>query len=230
MSATYREQSKVSPALEEKDPYNKLYARGPRVRLSAEEIRDQALTVSGLLCDSLYGPPVMPWQPAGIWHSPYSSEQWTTSLGKNQYRRALYTFWKRSSPYPSMITFDGASREVCTARRIRTNTPLQALVLLNDSVYTEAARYFAFRMMEGAAGEDAVISKGYEMLLYKPLEARKLEILKKLYDRAYAKFSRDKYTTCEMVGAPGVHDNPETAAYVVVAEALLNLDEVITKS
>ena len=242
MSATYRQQSKVSPALEEKDPYNKLYARGPRVRLSAEEIRDQALTVSGLLCDSLYGPPVMPWQPAGIWHSPYSSEQWTTSLGKNQYRRALYTFWKRSSPYPSMITFDGASREVCTARRIRTNTPLQALVLLNDSVYTEAARYFAFRMEAGLARKsearlrsggdpvDAVISKGYEMLLYKPLEARKLEILKKLYDRAYAKFSRDKYATCEMVGAPGIHDNPETAAYVVIAEALLNLDEVITKS
>ena len=212
------------------------------VRLSAEEIRDQALTVSGLLYDSLFGPPVMPWQPAGIWHSPYSSDQWTTSPGKNQYRRALYTFWKRSSPYPSMITFDGASREVCTARRIRTNTPLQALVLLNDSVYTEAARYFAFRMMEGAAGEwrqrsdgqaggvDAVISKGYELLMYKPLEPRKLEILKQLYDRAYAKFRKDAYATCEMVGAPGVHDNPETAAYVVVAEALLNLDEVITKS
>jgi hypothetical protein len=141
-----------------------------------------------------------------------------------------------------MITFDGASREVCTARRIRTNTPLQALVLLNDSVYTEAARYFAFRMMEGSAGEwrqrsdgqaggvDAVISKGYELLMYKPLEPRKLEILKQLYDRAYAKFRKDAYATCEMVGAPGVHDNPETAAYVVVAEALLNLDEVITKS
>ena len=242
MSATYRQQSTISPALEEKDPYNKLYARGPRVRLSAEAIRDQALTVSGLLYDSLYGAPVMPWQPEGIWHSPYGSDQWTTSRGKNQYRRALYTYWKRSSPYPSMITFDAASREVCTARRIRTNTPLQALVLLNDSVYTEAARYFAFRMMEGSGGEgsqrsdgeagriEAVISKGYEWLMYKPPEARKLEILKQLYDRAYASFSKDGYATCEMVGAPGVHDNPETAAYVVVAEALLNLDEVITKS
>lgn len=229
MSATYRQESKVSPALLEKDPYNKLYARGPRVRLSAEAVRDQALTVSGLLCDSLYGPPVMPWQPAGIWHSPYSSEHWSTSAGKNQYRRALYTFWKRSSPYPSMITFDGSSREVCMARRVRTNTPLQALVTLNDSVYVEAARYFAFRMTAGAAGEDAVIGKGYELLMYKPIAPRKLEILKKLYDVAYAKFSKEEYKTSEMVGAPGPHDNPETAAYVVVAEALLNLDEVITK-
>jgi hypothetical protein len=114
-------------------------------------------------------------------------------------------------------------------------------VTLNDSVYVEAARYLAFRMMDAAGGgavggggavarEDAVIDKGYELLMFKPLEARKLEILKKLYDVAYAKFSKDDYTTCEMVGAPGVHDNPETAAYVVVAEALLNLDEVITKS
>jgi Protein of unknown function (DUF1553)/Protein of unknown function (DUF1549)/Planctomycete cytochrome C len=229
MSATYRQESKVSPALLEKDPYNKLYARGPRVRLSAEEVHDQALIVSGLLCDSLYGPPVMPWQPAGIWHSPYSSELWATSAGKNQYRRALYTFWKRSSPYPSMITFDGSSREVCMARRIRTNTPLQALVTLNDSVYVEAARYFAFRMIDGAAGEDAVIGKGYELLMYKPIAPRKLEILKRLYDVAYAKFSKDEDATCEMVGTPGVHDNPRTAAYVVVAEALLNLDEVITK-
>ena len=230
MSATYRQESKVSPGLLEKDPYNKLYARGPRVRLSAEAVRDQAMSVSGLLYDNLYGPPVMPWQPAGIWHSPYGSEYWVTSPGKNQYRRAIYTFWKRSSPYPSMITFDGASREVCTARRIRTNTPLQALVTLNDSAYVEAARYFAFSMMDGVKGPDAVIGKGYEMLMFKPLEPRKLEILKRLYDVAYAKFSKDDYSTCEMVGAPGVHDNPETAAYVVVAQALLNLDEVITKS
>ncbi len=149
----------------------------------------------------------------------------------------------------------GFQGEVYTARRIRTNTPLQALVLLNDSVYTEAARYLAFRMEAGRAeigqppkaegrqrsdGEarlrsggdpiDAVISKGYEMLMYKPLEARKLEILKALYSDAYAKFSKDADQTCEMAGGPGVHDNPETAAYVVVAEALLNLDEVITKS
>ncbi len=116
------------------------------------------------------------------------------------------------------------------ARRIRTNTPLQALVTLNDSVYVEAARYFAFRMMDGVKGKDAVIGKGYELLMYKPLEPRKLEILKKLYDVAYAKFVKDRDATCEMVGSTGQHDNPETAAYVVVAEALLNLDEVITKS
>jgi hypothetical protein len=242
MSATYRQDSKVSSELLEKDPYNKLYARGPRVRLSAEEVRDQALVASGLLHDSLYGPPVKPWQPAGIWHSPYNGDKWNTSPGGDQYRRALYTFWKRSSPYPSMVAFDGASREICTARRIRTNTPLQALVTLNDSAYLEASRHLAFRMMgtEGdkkgtgddrmGAGVDPVIGKGYELLMYKPIEPAKLAILKKLYDRAYAQFIKDEYKTCEMVGEPGRHDNPETAAYVVVAGALLNLDEVVTKN
>ena len=228
MSATYRQDSKVSNVLLEKDPYNKLYARGPRVRLSAEEIRDQALDASGLLCEKLYGPPVKPWQPAGIWHSPYNGDTWNTSPGMDQYRRAFYTFWKRSSPYPSMIAFDGASREQCTARRIRTNTPLQALVTLNDSAYLDAARHLAFRMM--GADRDQVIGKGYELLMYKPIEPAKMTILKKLYDRAYAEFSRDADKTCEMVGQPGPHDNPETAAYVVVAGALLNLDEVITKN
>jgi hypothetical protein len=146
----------------------------------------------------------------------------------DQYRRAFYTFWKRSSPYPSMIAFDGASREQCTARRIRTNTPLQALVTLNDSAYLDAARHLAFRMM--GAGRDRVIDKGYELLMYKPIEPAKRAILEKLYDRAYAQFSKDTDKTCEMVGQPGPHDNPETAAYVVVAGALLNLDEVVTKN
>lgn len=252
LSATYRQDSRVSPELLEKDPYNKLYARGPRVRLSAEEVRDQALTASGLLYDSLYGPPVKPWQPAGIWHSPYNGAQWNTSPGGDQYRRALYTFWKRSAPYPSMIAFDGASREVCTARRIRTNTPLQALVTLNDSAYLETSRHLAFRMMgteeekePGPGGEkgrkqvaanDAhpdkaqVIAKGYELLMYKPIEPSKLAVLEKLYDKAYAQFAGDEYKTCEMVGEPGIHDDPGTAAYVVVAGALLNLDEVVTKN
>jgi hypothetical protein len=167
-----------------------------------------------------------------------------------------------------MIAFDGASREVCTARRIRTNTPLQALVTLNDSAYLEASRHLAFRMMgtetlddkamnnktinnketapemaadkknpseSGAVAEIGrdnarVIGKGYELLMYKPIEPAKLTALRKLYDKAYARFVRDEYHTCEMVGEPGCHDNPETAAYVVVAGALLNLDEVVTNN
>jgi hypothetical protein len=129
-----------------KDPYNKLLARGPRVRLAAEQVRDQALAVTGLLSNKLYGPSVMPSQPDGIWQSPYSGESWKLSEGEDRYRRALYTYWKRTAPYPSMITFDSPSREFCQLRRLRTNTPLQALVTLNDPVYVEAAQRLAETM------------------------------------------------------------------------------------
>src|SRR5882757_894013 len=146
LSATYREDSRMTPEQLEKDPNNKYYARGVRVRLSAEQVRDQALSVSGLLSPRLYGPSVMPWQPKGIWLSPWNGQDWRKSNGDDQYRRAMYTYWKRTAPYPSMISFDGPAREVCTARRIRTNTPLQALVLLNDSVYLDASRHLAYRL------------------------------------------------------------------------------------
>ena len=141
MSGTYRQSSIVTPELYQKDPNNELYARGPRIRLTAEEIRDQALAVSGL-----YGPGVMPPQPDGVWQSVYSNESWVESKGKDKYRRAIYTYLKRTSPYPSFITFDAGSREVCTIRRTVTNTPLQALVTLNDPVYLEAAYSFAKSM------------------------------------------------------------------------------------
>jgi hypothetical protein len=118
MSATYQQDSKANPDLLEKDPMNRFLARGPRVRLSAEQIRDQALLVSGLLSPKMYGKSVMPYQPDGIWNTPYSSMAWKTSEKDDQYRRALYTYWRRSTPYPSMITFDGANRDICLARRI----------------------------------------------------------------------------------------------------------------
>ena len=143
MSATYRQQSSASPEVIAKDPYNKLLARGPRVRLSAEAVHDQALAVSGLLSAKMYGPSVMPVQPAGIWQSPYDGETWKQSTGEDAHRRALYTYWKRTAPYPSMVTFDSPSREFCQLRRLRTNTPLQALVTLNDPVYVEAAQNLA---------------------------------------------------------------------------------------
>jgi hypothetical protein len=242
MSATYRQDSRLGKAAAEKDPDNRYYARGSRVRLSAEQVRDQALAVSGLLNEKLYGPSVMPWQPRGIWLSPWNGQDWQKSAGSDQYRRAVYTYWKRTAPYPSMISFDGTAREVCMARRIRTNTPLQALVLLNDSVYLEASRHLAYRMLgatSGAAdaGDDArakvvaaAIRKGYEALLLKPIAPVKLAILEGLYRDAYGRFAADRGKTCEMVGEDDAHDDPSTAAMVVVAGALLNLDEVITKN
>ena len=231
MSATYRQDSKISKEAEEEDPLNRYYARSTRVRLSAEQIRDQALAVSGLLSEKMYGPSVMPWQPEGIWMSPWNGEYWRDSKGEDQYRRALYTFWKRTSPYPSMVSFDGVGREVCTARRIRTNTPLQALVTLNDSVYLEAARHFACAIRE-QAGQNvrAQISKGYEMALQKNITPPRLLALMKLYYTALEKFRNDPSKAGEMTGANSRHGDPETAALVVVANAILNLDELITKS
>lgn len=231
MSATYRQESKVTPELLEKDPYNKFYARGSRVRLSAEQVRDQSLVVSGLMSAKMYGPSVMPYQPKGIWLSPYSGLDWVTSKGEDLHRRAVYTYWKRTAPYPAMITFDGAAREVCTVRRIRTNTPLQALVTLNDEAYLDAARHFAYRMQEGTNGDvKQEISKGYEIALHQQISPKKLQTLEKLYDEAYAKLKVDKDKTCEMIGVMDKNNNPETAALVVVANAMLNLDELITKN
>jgi hypothetical protein len=231
LSATYQQDTKVSDELLDKDPYNTLYARGPRIRLSAEQLRDQGLAISGLLSEKIYGPSVMPYQPAGLWLSPWNGLDWEKSRGEDQYRRALYTYWKRTAPYPSMITFDGAAREVCTSRRIRTNTPLQALVTLNDEAYVEMARHFAYRMQE-KAGNDVVrqIKTGYELALYKPISNEKLNVLKRLYDGALQRFKADPDKTCEMVGVMDEHNNPQTAALVVVANAILNLDELITKN
>ena len=232
MSATYRQDSKLTKEILEKDPYNKFYARGARVRLSAEQVRDQALAISGLLSDKMFGPSVMPWQPKGIWLSPWNGQDWGKSNGEDQYRRALYTYWKRTAPYPSMLSFDGINREVCSSRRIRTNTPLQALVTLNDSVYLDASRHFAYRMQENTNSKDVkkIIETGYKIALDKPITQQKLEALEKLYDKAYQKFSKDSDKTCEMIGLNDKHNNPQTAALVLVANAILNLDEVITKN
>jgi Protein of unknown function (DUF1553) len=231
MSATYRQDSKLNAEALEKDPFNKLYARGPRVRLSAEQVRDEAMAVSGLLNEKMNGPSVMPFQPKGIWLSPWNGQDWLASTNGEQYRRALYTYWKRTAPYPSMMTFDGAAREVCTARRIRTNTPLQALVTLNDESYLEAARNFAYRMQkDGGKDLGSQISRGYEMQIYKPISPARLQALEKLYREAFEKLQHDPTKTCEMIGMMDEHNNPETAALVVVANAMLNLDEWVTKN
>jgi len=154
MSATYRQSSDVRGDLLEKDPYNRLLARGPRFRLDAEMVRDQALAASGLLSRKMGGPPVMPWQPEGIWQVVYNGDQWVTSKGEDRYRRGLYTFLRRTSPYPTMITYDAPTGEICTIRRVRTNTPLQALATLNDPVSMEAAQHLALRTLKEAGGSD----------------------------------------------------------------------------
>jgi hypothetical protein len=168
MSAAYRQDSAVSPALLEKDPLNKLYARASRFRLDAEAVRDQALAAAGLLSDKLYGPPVMPWQPDGVWLVTYNSDRWVTSKGEDRYRRALYTFMRRSSAYPSMMNFDAPTGETCTIRRIRTNTPLQALTSMNDPAFMEAAQ----RLAERASKAANPAAKLFEsVLLRQPLKA-----------------------------------------------------------
>jgi hypothetical protein len=155
-SATYRQDSRTSAALTERDPYNRLLARGPRFRVEAETVRDLALSVSGLLSAKVGGPSVFPDQPDGVWDNPYSSDKWTLSEGEDRYRRSLYTFVRRTAPYPMLTTFDAPSREFCTVRRVRTNTPLQALATLNDPAFFAAARALAGRALKeaGAGPED----------------------------------------------------------------------------
>jgi hypothetical protein len=232
MSATYRQDSKFGQEANKADPLNKYYARGPRVRLSAEQLRDQHLCISGVISNKMYGPGVMPWQPEGIWNNPYNEEKWTSSEGEDQYRRAVYTYIKRSAPYPSMVTFDGTSRIVCTPRRIRTNTPLQALATLNDSVYTDLATHFSARMMkEGGSNVKSRIEKGYEVMLYKKIPAEKLDLLINLYNNSLRHFSGNEKEAQEFCGVKFYgKDIPDKAAMKMVANTMLNLDEVITKN
>lgn len=231
MSATYRQTSVASEESLKKDPFNKYYARGPRVRLSAEQIRDQALAVSGLLSYKMFGKSVMPYQPNGIWRSPYDGNVWEKSTGEDQYRRAIYTYWKRTSPYPTMLSFDGTAREVCLARRIRTNTPLQALATLNDNAFLEMARHLATQM-EKEGGKDVAmqISKGYEMTMFHPISKEKLEALQKLYNQAEEAFEKDREKACEMINNGNDKTDAGKAALILVANAMLNLDEFITKN
>lgn len=232
MSATYRQDSRWNDKAKE-DAANKYYARGPRVRLSAEQLRDQHLSFSGLLSTKMYGPGVMPFQPDGIWLSPYNGARWEQSKGEDQYRRAIYTFWKRTSPYPSMISFDGAQRVACSARRIRTNTPLQALTTLNDSAYLDMARHFAKRM-EGAGTKDPAkqISYGYQTMLFKAIAPEKLATFLKLYQQSLTEFNKHNDKALAILGQTRkpLPTDAASAAMLVVANAMMNLDEVVTKN
>ncbi|HRK21428.1 MAG TPA: DUF1549 and DUF1553 domain-containing protein, partial [Fimbriimonadaceae bacterium] len=221
-SATYRQSSNSSAALMAKDPGNLLLARGPRFRMEAEMIRDSALAASGLLSRKIGGPSVFPHQPDGIWNSPYNGERWNVSQGEDRYRRGLYTFWKRTSPYPSFMALDAPSREVCSARRERTNTPLQALALLNDAAYVEAAKALAKRV---SATPDTTqrVTKMFRLATGRRPTAAERGRLAKLAQDLQAKFAKDPE------GAKAFAGTPEEAAWTMVAMTVMNLDEAITK-
>ena len=216
LSATYRQSSRISPESWTRDDQNRLLARGPRFRLDAEAIRDNALAVAGLLSPKLGGPPVRPFQPAGLWDNKVGGDKVTYDLstGEDAYRRGLYTVWKRGSPYPSFINFDATARTACTVRRSRSNTPLQALTLLNDPVYVEAARALAARVVRECTDTSvsARLRHAFQLCLARPPSSVELAALERLHAQQSA-----------------AHAAPDTA-WQAVASALLNLDEMITKN
>lgn len=229
-SKTYKQSSVISSDLYARDPQNKWYARGPRFRLSAEQVRDQALAVAGLLSDKMYGPGVMPAQPDGIWQTVYNGGTWTESKGEDAHRRGVYTFLKRTSPYPSFMSFDAGSREICMGRRLTTNTPLQALVTLNDPVYLEAAYYLSVDMLaHGDSNSEKAISYGYQKMILSPISQPKLSALEKLHTEALTQYEKNPAELESFFGWKDKTVNAEQAAMTVVANAMLNLDEFITK-
>lgn len=235
LSGTYKQSSSLNNSNLEKDPQNYYLARGPRFRLSAEQIRDQALSVSGLLSSKMYGPSVMPYQPEGVWMTVYSGESWVKSAGEDQYRRGVYTFLKRTSPYPSFVSFDASSREVCLVDRIRTNTPLQALATLNDPVYLEAAKHLgAIMQKEGNGNPRNSIGIGYRHAMLRDADEKKITALEGLYKKALLDFSRKPEAAAkfldENLSKNNVKTLPSKAAYMLVANAMLNMDEFLTKS
>tara|TARA_B100001173_G_scaffold294156_1_gene287795 strand:- start:5191 stop:5985 length:795 start_codon:yes stop_codon:yes gene_type:complete len=225
MSATYRQSSIVSEGKLAVDANNLFYARGPRLRLTAEEIRDQALSISGLLSDKMFGPPVMPPQPEGIWEHAYLGNLWKTSEGEDRYRRGIYTYLKRTSPYPSMITFDAGSREVCLVGRSPTNTPLQALVTMNDPVYLEAAINFAKSYSNKEA--KAAILEMYQKATLRKVDEEKLNNLMLLYQEAKLNFENDPEQLVDFFGMDQSTD-VKTASLAIIANAIMNLDEFLT--
>jgi hypothetical protein len=226
MSATYRQDSHISEKLMQKDPANRYLARGPRVRLTGEQIRDQSLLVSDLLSKKMYGKPVMPYQPEGVWQTVYSGHKWVQSTGEDSYRRAIYTMIRRSSPYPSMNTFDGSTRDVCLARRIRTNTPLQALVTLNDSSFVEMSQKFALKLDKiGGTSPNTKIKKAYWLMTGHDLDIGKEKVLVGLYNDALKNFTQKSKVNKQWMP----EHKPQTEALAVVLNTMLNMDEFITK-
>jgi len=253
LSATYRQSSKVTKELYQRDQYNRLFARGPRFRMDAEMVRDNALAISGLLSRKVGGPSVFPYQPGGVWANPYSGDKWETSANGDQYRRGLYTFWRRTAPYAAFMAFDAPSREVCTERRPRTNTPLQALATLNDKAFVDPAAALARRMMTDGEprgvsprsdGEPRGVSPrltnedratlGFRLCTARTPTKTELTHLLNLYQESLENYRKDPSAAKTLATAgigppPSGLDIAELAAWTVVANVLLNLDETLTK-
>ncbi|WP_420321327.1 PSD1 and planctomycete cytochrome C domain-containing protein [Flagellimonas sp.] len=240
MSATYQQSTKISDEMNEKDPENTYLARAPRLRLSAEMIRDQALKISGLLHTEVGGPSVKPYQPEGIWEETTgggggSTATYVLSSGKDLYRKSLYTFWKRTVPPPSMMTFDASSRDLCTVKRQETNTPLQALVLLNDPQLIEAARVLASKTMKNE-NEDV---KGQISYIFQSATSRmpkedELAILQEQYNASLEKIklgevAPDEYLTIGELGVTDELPADKLTALALTAQTILNLDETISR-
>jgi Protein of unknown function (DUF1553)/Protein of unknown function (DUF1549)/Planctomycete cytochrome C len=228
-SATYRQSAKATPALTEKDPRNRLLAHGPQQRLAAEMVRDQALMASGLLSDTMGGPPVMPPQPEGVWNSVYNDSKWVDAKGPNRYRRAIYTYIKRTSGYPSFLTFDASEHDVSLARRIPTNTPLQALVTLNDPVYQEASEALARRMMKETDALDGRLRYGARLVLSRDPTDGELATLRRLYEEALAAPSAPRVVLVKIAAKSEGRSGKELAALTAVASVLFNLDAALTR-
>lgn len=234
-SATYRQSSNVTEELRQRDPENRLLARGTRTRLPAETIRDQALFISGLLTNRIGGPSVKPYQPEGLWQEMASDTEYTQAHGEDLYRRSLYTYWKRTVAPPTMVTLDATSREACTVQRARTNTPLQALALMNDITFVEAARVFAQRVMAETNGPPKDrLQHAFLMATARTPRPEELDVLERRFQKSLEVFRSNPAAASELVrmGEFPVNetlDIGELAAFTTVASLILNLDEVVNK-
>jgi hypothetical protein len=235
MSATFRQRAIITPELFELDPLNTLYSRGPRYRMPAEMVRDNALRISGLLSTRMGGKPIMPYQPDGMWRQVGRNEpKWVSAPDENRFRRGVYIVWRRAAPYPSFVNFDAPDRAACVVSRSRTNTPLQALTLLNDPAYLEMALGLATRIMQDKADTPARIRYGFRRCTGRLPKAGELKALQTLYDAERARLRKDPKLAVAMLAAINAVDVPKTldkvdlAAWLVVANALLNLDETIS--
>jgi hypothetical protein len=238
MSATYRQSSRVTPALLATDAANKFYARAPRLRMSAEMVRDNALAISGLLSTKMHGPPIYPPQPANIWrHVGRNAPKFNVATDENRFRRGVYVVWRRGAPYASFVNFDAPDRGTCVVQRPRTNTPLQALTLMNDEAYVEMALAFAGRVLAEAKGDgpEAKIEFAFKAALSRSPRPAELKFIKSLLLKRHVFFEKNTKAAAEIIGgikgwkAPKGLDGAELAAWFFIANILLNLDETITK-
>ena len=237
MSATYQQSSQVGPEVRARDPENLLLARGPSQRLSAEQIRDVALAASGLLVERIGGPSVKPYQPPGLWEEKgefTELKNYVQDTGANLYRRSLYTFWRRTSPPPSMSTFDAPTRDICTPTRMPTNTPLQALVLQNDPQFVEAARVLAEMVIHHYGGKKDQVKGAYRLLTGIQPTPEILQLLGDLFVREKERYSEDAQKVRALLSVGDQRpdrelDPVDVAATTIVCSTILSFDETLMK-